>query len=285
MRSLTSLFAAAAVALCIAACSSSPSDGAAKTPTMPDTSVFDRCVDFASRLCADAAGCCMQAYGGFDADGCLNTFKHDVCRPGADTVTAGKATYNEDAVEACLAAHAQAHTICVPTWQQTLELRKEIYAACRVIDGASKPGLGCSTSASCKHPDGVATVECVKNVCQVIEILPEGAECPFPSGSVSVCDDGLACDAPGLGTSGHCIKAVATGASCDASVLEGTDCGLGSFCDPETSKCLVAENLGGTGCSQSNECVSFDCNRLENSCAAAAAVVSRDTCLGAAQAP
>jgi hypothetical protein len=275
-----------AVALWIAACSSSPvDDDKGHQPTPPDTTVFDGCVDFAIRLCADAESCCRQAYGDFDPDGCLATFKRDVCRPAADAVTAGKATFNEGAVEACLAAHAQAHAVCTPTWQQTLDLRKEIYSACRVIDGTTEPGRGCAISTTCKHPDGVATADCVKNVCRVIEILPEGAECPFPSGSVSVCDEGLACDALGLGDTGHCVKAIATGETCDGSRLEGTECGLGSFCDPETSRCQVAQNVGGKGCSQSNECVSFDCNRLADECAPAPAVVSRDTCLGAPQQP
>ncbi len=205
MRSFPSLV----LALCIAACSSAPTtDPAAKTPTGLDTTVFDKCVDFATKLCADAAGCCQTAYSGFDPDGCLDSFKRDVCHPADDAVRAGKATFDEDAVDACLAAHAQAHTVCIPTWQQTLELRKEIYAACRVVDGTTKPGGGCTTATTCKRPDSAtATADCVKNVCQVIEVLNEGAECPFPSGSVSVCDDGLACDAPGLGTSGHCVKA------------------------------------------------------------------------------
>ncbi len=270
-------------ALGMAACSSSPTtDGVDKTPTFPDTSVFDNCVDFATRLCADAEGCCRAAYGDFSADGCLATFKREVCRPGADAVTAGKATFNAGAIDDCLAAHAAAHAVCTPTWKQTLELRKKIYSACRVLDGTAEPGRGCAIATTCKHPPGAATAECVKNVCRVIEILPEGAECPFPSGSVSVCDDGLACDAPGLGTSGHCIKAVAAGESCDASVLEATDCGLGSFCDPETALCRVAVNTGGAGCSQSNECVSFECNRIANECAPAPAVLSQETCLGQA---
>jgi hypothetical protein len=272
-------------ALGIAACSSSTDEATGKQPTAPDTSVFDDCVDFATRLCADAESCCQTAYGGFDPDGCLATFKREVCRPGADAVKAGNATFNAASVEGCLEAHAQAHAVCVPTWQQTLELRKSIYSACRVIDGATEPGRGCSTAITCKHPAGTATSECVKNVCQVIEILPESAECPFPSGFVSVCDDGLACDAPGLGTSGHCVKAVAAGEACDASVLEGTDCGLGRYCDPETAECKVASNLGGTGCAQSNECVSFDCDRISNECAPAPAVLSRDICLGVALAP
>jgi hypothetical protein len=271
--------------LSMAACSSSTDEATGDTPTPPDTTVFDHCVDFATRLCADAENCCRAAYDGFEPDGCLATFKRDVCRPGADAVKAGIATFDEASVEACLEAHAQAHAVCVPTWQQTLELRKSIYSACRVIDGTTEPGRGCSTSITCKHPPGTATVECVKNVCQVVEILPEGAECPFPSGFVSVCDEGLACDAAGRGASGHCVKAVAAGETCDASVLEGTDCGLGSYCDPETAECKVASNRGGTGCAQSNECISFDCDRISNECALAPAVVSRDTCLGAPAEP
>lgn len=102
---------------------------------------------------------------------------------------------------------------CTPTWAETLELRREIYTACRVIDGLSVPGLGCSVSATCKRPDGTATAECVKNKCVAIEILPEGATCPFPSGAVSVCAAGLACSAEGPGVEGSCVPAIATGQS------------------------------------------------------------------------
>jgi len=281
MRSLCSIF----VMLSVAACSGTDEGTSKPATTTPDTTVFDNCVAFATRLCGDAETCCQTAYGDFNAEGCLATFKREVCRPGADAVAAGKATFNEDAVEGCLEAHAAAHAVCIPTWQQTLELRKKLYSACRVLDGTTEPGRGCSIAVTCKHPEGAGTAECVKNVCRVVEILAEGAECPFPSGSVSVCDDGLACDAPGLGTSGHCVKAIAPGITCDASVLEGTDCGLGSFCDPETALCKVASNAGGNGCAQSNECVSFDCNRIANECAPAPAVLSRDTCLGMPQAP
>lgn len=278
MRCLCTLF----IALSIGACSGTDEGtGKAPTTTTPDTGVFDNCVAFATRLCADAEACCQTAYGDFSADACLDTFKRDVCHPGADSVAVGKATFNEASVEGCLEAHAAAHAVCIPTWKQTLELRKKINSACRVLDGIAEPGERCGTAAQCKHPPGTATAQCVKNTCEVIEILAEGAACPFPSGSVSVCDEGLACDAPGLGASGHCVKAVATSDSCDASMLEGTDCGLGSYCDQQTATCKVAENLGGNGCGQSTECVSFDCDRLANACAPAPAVLSRDTCVGA----
>jgi hypothetical protein len=261
-------------------CTSSPDRAEPDPASGPDTTVFDHCVDFASRLCADAKGCCMGAYGAFSQQGCLDTFQREVCRPGADSVTAGRATFHEDAVDACLEAHAAAHAVCTPNWQETLELRRKIYTACRVLDGKAEPGRPCAISADCKKPDGAGTAECVKNVCQVVAILPEGAECPFPSGSVSVCDAGLACDAPGLDSTGHCTPAVAMGEPCDPSVLESTACGLGSYCDATDGVCKEAINMGGKDCSQSTECVSFECDRLASECAPAPAVLSRDTCLG-----
>lgn len=272
------------VALSLAACSSSPSEPGQR-PTAAEPGVFDNCVAFATQLCADAQGCCQNAYGDFSAEGCLDSFKRTVCHPGADAVTAGRATFDEGAVDDCLEAHAAAHAVCTPTWPQTLELRKKINSACRVLNGTIEPGGRCGTAADCRAPNGAVAAECVKNVCTLVEILAEGAECPFPSGSVSVCDDGLACDAPGLGTSGHCVPAVATGEGCDASVLEGTDCGLGNFCDPVTAQCKLTTNMGGSGCAQSNECVSFDCNRLANECAPAPAVLSRTTCVGTTATP
>lgn len=265
---------------CVACSGTANDEATGSMPSGPDTSVFDACVDFAERLCADAQSCCEASYGEFEQAGCVETFRRDVCRPGADAVTAGRATFNDASVEACLAAHAQAHRVCTPTWAQTLELRREIYTACRVIDGLSPPGAGCSRSTTCKRPDGVATAECVRNLCVAIELLPEGAPCPFPDGPVSVCDVGLACDAEGLGDDGVCVRAVATGEGCDGSMLEGTECGLGSYCDLASATCQVTKNLGGQGCAQSTECVSFACDRLANECAVAPAVVSRDTCVG-----
>src|SRR6187549_4243683 len=115
MRSLRPLF----LALSITACSGTD-EGTDKTPpTTPDTSVFDNCVDFATRLCTDAEGCCQTAYGDFSAEGCVDSFKRTVCHPGADAVAAGKATFDEASVAGCLEAHAAAHAICTPTWQQT----------------------------------------------------------------------------------------------------------------------------------------------------------------------
>ncbi|RYZ01451.1 MAG: hypothetical protein EOO73_35550 [Myxococcales bacterium] len=264
----------------LAACSSAATDDGAPSTPGADTTVYDECVAFATELCADAQGCCSDTYGGFDRDACVATFKRDVCRPGADAVSAHRADFDEDAVAGCLLAQAEAHRICVPTWSQTLELRKKIGAACRVIDGRSPPGSGCSTSATCKRPDGNGSVECIKNACTVIEVLAEGAPCSFPSGPVSVCDEGLTCDAPGLGATGHCVPAPQEGEACDASALESTDCGLGRYCDVDSATCKVTDNFAGPGCSQSTECVSFECDRIANTCAPAPAVLSRETCLG-----
>jgi hypothetical protein len=128
-------------------------------------------------------------------------------------------------------------------------------------------------------------VECIKNACTVIEVLAEGAPCSFPSGPVSVCDEGLTCDSPGVGSAGHCVPALRVGDSCDPSALESTECGLGRYCDVPSGTCKSTDNFGGPGCVQSTECVSFDCDRAANTCASAPAVLSRETCLGAPQEP
>jgi hypothetical protein len=282
MRRLTPLL------LVLAGCVSSGTGGDdddSNGATAPDTRVYDNCVDYAERRCAQAQACCQQAYGAFEHEGCVTWFKRDVCHPAADAVAAGRATFDESAVEDCLAAHAEELEICTPTWAQTLELRKRVYAACRIVDGKSELGSGCSVAATCKTPEGNATVVCNQSVCEKIEILGEGAECPFPSGAVSVCDEGLTCDAPGLGAAGHCVKAPALGDACDPGLLESTACGLGSYCDADSATCKLTVNLGGPGCSQSTECVSFDCDRGRNSCAAAYPVVQRVTCVGPAEAP
>jgi len=269
-----------ATAWAVFGCSSSAGELGSKAPAPAETSVLDACLDFAARLCADAAGCCQAVYNAFEQEACVATFRREVCRPSADAVQAGRATFDAGAVEGCLLAHAEAHRVCVPNWAETLELNRAIYQACRVIDGTTEPGRGCTTAVTCKRPEGTGTAVCNKNLCQVVELLPEGAECEFPSGDVSVCDAGLTCDTPGIGIIGVCVKAVLPGQACDASVLESTQCGLGSYCDVKTSSCKLAENYGDVGCAQSTECISFECDRIGNQCRAAAAVVSAVTCSG-----
>jgi hypothetical protein len=105
-----------AAALHVACGGSAGDEGHPLEPSTPDTSVFDSCMEFASRLCADTQGCCEQVYGGFDQQACLASFERDVCKPGADAVRAKRATFDESSIEPCLAAHAAAHAVCVPTW-------------------------------------------------------------------------------------------------------------------------------------------------------------------------
>ena len=187
-------------------CSSSPAHSA---PTATDagdpalrTQVLAACLAFASRLCGASVACCTKAYGSYDAQGCLDTLRDQVCSPAADAVQAGFAVYDDSAVESCLAAHVAANAVCIPTWDQTLELRKSLWSQCKVARGLTEPGGGCSTSVTCAEPDGATTAECVLGECRVLEVLPEGAPCPFQSGAVSTCDSGLYCtttlDSPGV---------------------------------------------------------------------------------------
>ena len=187
--------------------------------------------------------------------------------------------YDADAIEPCVAAHAQADAVCVPTWQENLDLRKSLWSACKVIRGSSEAGKGCSTDVTCAEPDGAKAGVCLRGVCQVLEVLAEGEACPFQSGTVSTCDSGLYCtttmDEPGM-----CAPATLAGASCSG-VLGDAACGFGNYCDPDDKVCRETLNLGGPGCRQGLECVSFDCDRVTEMCAPAPAIVSEKECFGA----
>lgn len=265
---------------------SSASDPAPAPAPGPDTGavhsqVLTACTEFAARLCADSEPCCQRAYGAFDQQGCEDALRAEVCRPGADAVAAGFATYDEAAVEGCLTAHAMANAICVPTWQQNLEIRKSLWSACKVLRGKTEVGKGCTTDVTCSEPDGAQTAICVGGMCRVLSVLNEGDACPFQSGAVSTCDAGLFCtttmDRPGV-----CTAELALGSACSG-VLADPSCGFGNYCDSRDQTCKQTVNLGGPSCKQGLECVSFECDRTTEICAPAPAIVSADQCLGAAR--
>ena len=266
-------------------CSSSGALSPAPTPDAGDPGLHERvlasCMDYASRSCAAASACCTQAYGAYDAQGCRASFETQICRPAADAVQSGFATYDESAVEPCLAAYAQADALCTPqTWQQILTLRRAIWSACKVVRGTTPPGGGCSTSLSCAEPDGETTANCVAGTCRVLEILPEGATCPFQSGAVSTCDSGLYCSAT-QDAAGVCTPELALGAACSG-ILGDPACGFGNYCDSVDKICKKTVNLGGPSCKQGFECVSFECDRTTATCAPVPAVILEGQCLGSA---
>jgi len=273
-------------ALVLAACSSATDAQAAKPGPAEDAGtlatrqrVLTACTDFAQRLCADSGACCMQAYARYDESACTETLVREMCRPGADAVAAGVAVYDEDAVEPCLAARAEANAVCVPTWQENLTLRKSLWTACKVLRGTSEAGKGCSTDVTCAEPNGAKTGVCIAGTCRVLEVLAEGEPCPFQSGTVSTCDAGLYCTAT-LDALGVCARAIAPGAACSG-VLGDASCGFGNYCDSLAKVCMETVNLGGPGCRQGLECVSFDCDRISQMCAPAPAIVSASECFGA----
>ena len=241
--------------------------------------VLTACTDFARRLCADSEACCRKAYARYDEAGCTETLVHDLCRPGADAVAAGFAVYDEQAVEPCLAARAQAHAVCVPTWQENLELRKSLWAACKVLRGTTEAGRGCTTDVTCAEPDGAKAGVCIGGTCRVLEVLSEGDPCPFQSGTVSTCDTGLYCTTT-LDQPGGCARATPAGGQCSG-VLGDASCGFGNYCDARDKVCRETLNLGGPSCAQGLECVSFDCDRITQICAPAAAIVTPQECFGA----
>lgn len=264
-------------------CSSSseqppPGTGGGGSGSSPRDEVLASCERFAERLCAASEACCNQAYDAYSASGCKAQFLAEVCEPAADAVANGFATYDEGAVEPCLAAHAQADEICIPDWEQILTVRKAIWTACKVVRGTAEEGKSCTSSVTCAEPEGEKTANCVAGVCRVLEILPADASCSFQSGSVSTCDSGLYCTAT-QEVEGVCQPVAPLGAACSG-ILGDSSCGFGNYCDTEEKVCKHTVNRGGPSCKQGFECVSFDCDRVTSTCAAAPAVVTAEQCSG-----
>jgi len=253
--------------LAASACESDEATGPQPVSSSADIRqrVLDSCEAFAERLCQSAQPCCEASGRAFDLTTCRDDVVADVCAPAADAVAAGFASYHEEAVEPCLAAHAVSHETCTADWSELLELRRGIWSACKVIQGTSAPGRGCTSSVTCSQPEGASVARCVAGRCRALELLAEGAECPYPNGEVSVCDAGLYCTARERDEIGVCAPATAPGDACDPVALN-PECGLGSYCDLEAGVCRSAQNYGGPSCEQATECVSFECDRIIGEC-------------------
>lgn len=250
---------------------------AAPAPTGSSVSareqVLSSCRQFAERLCTSAEPCCLSTAGTYDPEACLDGVQSAVCVPAADAVAAGFATYHEEAVEPCLAEHALSHQTCVGDWSELVELRRGIWSACKVVRGTSAVGRSCTTSVTCAQPEGPSVARCIAGTCRVLELLAEGAECPYPNGEVSVCDAGLYCTTTARDGTGVCAPVTPLGQPCQAVPLN-PECGLGSYCDLADGVCRSATNFGGPSCEQGPECVSFDCDRITGECTAPLATVA-----------
>jgi len=262
-----SSFALAGWAL-LAACGSDPApQPTTQAGSSGDTTdqVLDDCARFAQELCTSAAACCSTV-ATFVVDDCVTSYVAEVCMPSAQLVAAGLATYDASSLPGCLAAHQSAFDVCVADWEQTLAIRRELWASCHAIDGTLAEGQPCDDDARCALPEGeTATSACVQGVCRKIALLGADAPCPYPNGDVSTCDLGLTCTAGAAGELGTCIAATPEGAACDPVPLN-TECGLGFYCDLTDASCKKATALGGEACAQDTECVSFVCDRVLHVC-------------------
>jgi hypothetical protein len=227
-----------------------------------DPAVLMACTSFAERLCAGAEDCCTSSEGSFSQQGCVDAIVADLCETAAQLVAAGRAVYDANAEDACLAAHQRSHDTCVPDWDEIVAFRRDVWSVCRVIKGHVAAGGTCSSSSMCASPEGEATSECVEGSCRERGFLGQGEACPYPLGDVSVCDTGLYCTARQRGEVDRCEPATDVGSACDPVPLN-PECGLGRYCDLVDGVCKLAVNFGGPACAQDTECVSFICDMGE----------------------
>lgn len=280
-------FPAVAALASLLACGAEDAKEQAAEPAKPDPIVEEvrgRCSDFAARLCASAASCCESGGAVFSAERCAASFSKQFCAPAASVVGEGRAEYHPESEEQCLTAWAHAHEACVVDWDEILAFRKEVWSACKMVRGKSEVGSGCSTSSDCVQPSGPFVGRCLPTpptnqpTCQVLAILGEGAECPWPNGEVSVCDAGLYCTTTERDVLGTCERIVPLGEACDPDVSPNPECGMGNYCGRGDGVCHHATNFGGPSCELDAECVSFECNESAGSCEEAPKAAN-DLCL------
>src|ERR1051325_3463211 len=146
-RSMPIRFTAVLSCALLAACGSDPapnkSTQAGSSGEVLDE-VLDACTAFAQRLCESAAPCCEQS-APFVEDDCVSSFVEDVCTPSAQLVASELATYDASAEDDCLAAHARTNQTCVAAWEETVAIRRDIWASCHVVNGKVSEGHTCDT--------------------------------------------------------------------------------------------------------------------------------------------
>jgi hypothetical protein len=265
---MASLFRTAALALLAFACGSDPAAAPAKGNGSGSNATLEEvqrsCEAFAARLCESAEPCCEQG-GTFDHAACVDSFIEGVCTPSAQLAAAGLVVYDASSEDACLAAHQRAHDTCYADWEELMAIRADEEASCRVVVGTVTEGGHCQTDGQCAPPEGEGSSLCVKGICEVVRVLGEGEACPYPLGDVSTCGAGLYCTATEQGETGACEVSPAEGEPCEK-VFLNPECGLGYYCDPTDGVCKKAMNFGGPSCTQGNECVSFQCDRVTQVC-------------------
>lgn len=253
------------------------SGGAAGGGGAATLDVLGACRDFAARFCELAAPCCESAYGGYDREACEHDFFEETCNPGDQAVAAGIATFHPEATEPCLEAQAKSLGECQVDFRRGAELRKQIWSQCKIIRGSTVAGLNCSATVTCAQPDGEATAVCASpgGVCTELRFLGEGQTCPFPNGTVPLCDVGTYCTAEAAEETGVCAPVTPEGAGCEP-LVNNRECGLGSYCDLADAVCRPVEP--GASCAQGTECASFICDDTTQTCEPQEAVIARSRC-------
>jgi len=222
------------------------------------------CDTVATALCEARQPCC-ESGPGFDMTTCVAR-EVESCAADAARVRTGEFTFDEAAVNPCLAQVGDVFGDCNASTLQLLTEHQSFFAECTGIFSGSVPiGGACTTDSECDRTNATGLVSCDAGLCAEIALAAEGEACAFGGGG-ALCEYGQYCDTD-FSAPGTCKPATPLGQSCDTNVAVNLECGLLNYCEASTGQC-AAGKADGAPCASDLECESLSC--------------PSDTCVGSA---
>ena len=220
------------------------------------------CDHFAKEICAYRHPCCDKTRVAFNQDGCEGSVREN-CQKNLDEVALGKLNYHPEKIDACLSA-VEARLVACDSKLGDLEAILIEEAPCRqIFQGAQPVGGTCTRSAQCKQsPLPNHTTMCQRRTGKCVEerVLGMHEQCPLTAAEGrDYCGPGLYCESYILWPDfGFCEPTTPLGGDCMVYGVTGHPCALGTRCDMNTNKCVLAlEN--NWQCSDSSDCLSRNC--------------------------
>ncbi len=203
---------------------------------------------------------------GSTVEACVQGMMSETCRPAADAVAAGFATYHRRQKPRASRYTRSPRDLCRGLGRTPRAQARDLGRLQGDSGDSPRPRLH-DRSDLRGAGEGNGAARCVAGTCRVVEILSEGAECPYPNGDVSVCDAGLYCTTTERDRTGTCEPVVATGEDCRSGQPESGVWTRELLRSRRRGNGARRRELRGPSCAwQGTECVSFQCDAITEEC-------------------
>jgi hypothetical protein len=251
-----------------------------KNPPPPEDkyTLENVCEKTAPLNCAVRETCCTQTASGYVEAGCSTDYIAD-CEKNVADVKAGIMTFDGDAIDPCLAAFQPFSEKCFLEIGDLFKLPTDLASCAQIFAGQLKDGDTCERTEQCQSSlSDREIVQCddATKKCTTTKFLPLDSPCKLSQNITEFCDAGLYCDFDLLTMKGSCKTSTPLGSPCSPGTLS-FECGLGNKCDPMTSMCVEAGDVG-AACTTALDCKSAKCT--SSMCAQADPMFDKMQCTG-----